>query len=233
MAPRQLAGVALTFLVAACSSTAPASPVRSEPGPTPSAEALSPVLPAFADGAVPAGRYRLPGFEPAITVELDGSWQSLMPQDGYASLEQVSRPAGGNPYRGGTLIAIALVEGVVGDGETSVEPTTARAAVATIQTNPGVSVVETSDSRIGGLAGSQVTVERPGPPSPVLSYNVAVVLDVAPGAIGVVPSERLWIALFETRQGLVAVIVRGSLEDWDAYLAAAEPVLEEIRFEVP
>ena len=224
--------IAIALLVIACAPvTTPASPPTvpaTSPTPAPSIPELG-----ITGGALPAGRYAMRGFDPRITVDLDGSWESLAQRNGYTSLVQVSRPTGSNPNLARTLIQIALVDAIVGDVSVF-EPTTANAAVAVIQRNGTIDVVDTSKSKIGGLTGAQVTGERPSDGTePFLSYNVSVVLEVPPGSIGLTPGQRLWIAFFETEQGLVAIVVNGQIEGWDATLEAAEPVLEEIRFSVP
>ena len=38
----------------------------------------------------------------------------------------------------------------------------------------------------------------------------------------------MWVALFDTPEGLVAIIVQGSAANQDVILAAAEPVLESV-----
>ena len=47
------------------------------------------------------------------------------------------------------------------DGEQ--EPTNAADAAAILETNPDLVVVETDTSEVGGLEGSQITVENPNP----------------------------------------------------------------------
>ena len=49
------------------------------------------------------------------------------------------------------------------------------------------------------------------------------------GALGIDIGRRLWIAFFDTPDGLLAVMVGGSVSKWDEALAAAEPVLESVR----
>ncbi len=83
-------------------------------------------------------------------------------------------------------------------------------------------MIESSESRIGGLTGSQVTVENAGDAH-------AQVMQVPPGALGIDPGRRLWIAFFDTPDGLLAIMVGGSVARWDDALAAAEPVLESVR----
>ena len=54
------------------------------------------------------------------------------------------------------------------------------------------------------------------------------ILLVPPGPLGIDPGRRLWIALFDTDAGLLAIMVGGSTARWDETLAAAEPVLESV-----
>ena len=56
----------------------------------------------------------------------------------------------------------------------------------------------------------------------------AIVMDVLPGALGIDPGRRLWIALFDTADGLLAVMVGGSVAHRDRALTGAEPVLESV-----
>jgi hypothetical protein len=51
------------------------------------------------------------------------------------------------------------------------------------------------------------------------------------GRIAILPERRLWMAFFDTDPGLLAIMVGGSIEQWDQALATAEPVLESIEIE--
>jgi hypothetical protein len=222
--------IASALLVMAC---APVTPTVSPPTVPASSPTPAPSIPelGITGGAVPAGRYALRGFDPRITVDLDGSWESLAQRNGYTSLVQVSRPTGSNPYLAGTLVQITLVDSVTAERDSSIKPTTANEAVDSIKQSLESWVIETSDSRIGGLDGKQLTVEWPGELVPI--HGVVGLVGGPGGAIVLSPGKRDWIAFFETEQGVVAIIVNGTIESWDAQLAAAEPVLEEIRFSVP
>jgi hypothetical protein len=112
--------------------------------------------------------------------------------------------------------------GVFGAGSSSEPAPRAEGAVALLGANPGLSVIESSESRIGGLTGSQVTVENAGDAH-------AQVMQVPPGALGIDPGRRLWIAFFDTPDDLLAIMVGGSVARWDDALAAAEPVLESVQ----
>jgi hypothetical protein len=179
---------------------------------------------------LPAGAYRLVGFDPRITIVLDGSWQALDQSSGYASVTQLQRPPGSNPYRAGTLVQITQVSGVPTAAGGWSPPGTPEEAVAAIERSLGAMVIEASESRIGGLQGRQLTVERPGV-GPPMSRDVVEVLAIANGSIVLFPGTRLWLAFFQQAHGVVAIVVNSSIQNWEAELAAAEPVLEQIRFE--
>jgi hypothetical protein len=101
------------------------------------------------------------------------------------------------------------------------EPKTAAEAATVIHRNTGIVVIDESESRMSGLTGSNVVVEN-------RSNAHSQVLQVAPGTLGIDPGRRLWISLFDTPDGIVAVMVGGSVATWDEALAAAEPVLESV-----
>ena len=52
-----------------------------------------------------------------------------------------------------------------------------------------------------------------------------------PGVIAINPERRLWIAFFDTDQGLLSIMVGGSTDQWDEALATAEPVLDSMEIE--
>ena len=163
-----------------------------------------------------AGHYTRTGFSPSITLELDGSWQAVQLAGGFFDVQQDV----GSP----DVIAVRFAKpiGIFGAGSTSEPAPSADEAVELLSANSGLSVLESSESRIGGLTGSQVTVENAGDAH-------AQVMQVPPGALGIDPGRRLWIAFFDTPDGLLAIMIGGSVARWDDALAAAEPVLESVR----
>jgi hypothetical protein len=165
---------------------------------------------------LPAGRYARTGFVPPLTIELDGGWQAVQAGTGFFDVQQRV----GSP----DVIAVqfANVSGVYGDAGTATVPGNHDDAERILRGNPNLDVIEASESRIGGLTGSQVTVENAG-------ELHASVLQVPPGALGIDPGRRLWIAFFDTDDGLLAIMIGGSVAEWRAALDAAEPVLESIR----
>jgi hypothetical protein len=153
---------------------------------------------------------------PPVTFELNGDWQAVQDGNGFFDVQQrIGRP---------DVIAVqfANVTGVWGSEGTARVPSDHDDAERILRGNPSLDVIEASDSRIGGLTGSQVTVENAG-------ELHASVLDVPPGTLGIDPGRRLWIAFFDTDDGLLAIMIGGSVAEWQAALDAAEPVLESIR----
>ena len=167
------------------------------------------------DTPLEPGRYTRGGFTPPISLVLDDGWRAVQLFDGFFDVQQQV----GSPH----VIAVqfANVGGVHGpDG--AAQTTDPDEAVEILATNRALTVLETSESRIGGLTGAQVMVENAGDAH-------AEVMDVPPGPLGIDPGRRLWIAFFETDDGLLAIMVGGSVERWDEALLTAEPVLESVE----
>jgi hypothetical protein len=184
------------------------------PSPSPLPEGITNLR---AGETLEPGRYGFRDFgRPIVTFEVDGPpWEAVQLFDGFFDIQQdVDSP---------DVIAIQVARPSGIHGADGYEPPDdAEDAVAVISENPDLEVVETSESRIGGLDGSQVTVENAG-------SDVAPFMELPPGKIGINEGRRLWIAFFDTDEGLLAIMVGGSIERWDEALAAAEPVLETVE----
>ncbi len=170
------------------------------------------------DTTLAPGRYTRHDFAPRVTFEVDDQWSGRQIFDGYYTIQQ---GAAADPH----VIAVQFARpiGVYGeDGEQ--EPADAADAAAILETNPGLEVVETSTSQMGGLEGSQITVENAG-------TEAVEFLRVPQGTIALESDRRLWIAFFDADEGLLAIMVGGSIERWEEALAAAEPVLESVDIE--
>lgn len=188
-----------------------------EASPSPAAPEASEVAMELTAGAGPLepGRYTRSRFAPPIRITLPAGWRAVQLYDGFFDVQQQV----GSPH----VIAVqfANVRGVHGaDGP--VVPGEPAEAVEILRTHPSLTVVETSESRIGGLTGAQVTVENNG-------ETHAEVVEVPPGPLGIDSGRRLWVAFFETDDGLLAIMVGGSAERWEEALLTAEPVLESIE----
>jgi hypothetical protein len=166
-------------------------------------------------GPLPPGRYTRTGFSPAITFEVDGPWHAVQLYTGFFDIQQdVDTP---------DVIAVQFAKpsALYGEDGLAVELTDPSLAAGILGANPGLTVLETSSSRIGGLDGFQVTVEA--------GTSNAQVMRVPPGPLSILEGRRLWIALFNTPDGILAIMIGGSVATWDAALTTAEPVLESIE----
>jgi hypothetical protein len=199
--------------------TPPMEPVRSG-APSANAGQMPAELEAT-DQPLRPGTYTRSGFEPALTIELDEGWRAIQLFDGFFDVQRDETI--GTP----DVIAVQFARptGVFGaDGIT--EPADAAEAAELLAANLAFGTVESSASRIGGMAGHQVTVENAGTAH-------AQVLVVPPGPLGIDPGRRLWVAFFDTHDGLLAIMVGGSAGEWHAALDAAEPVLESLELWTP
>ena len=222
---------ALVLIVAACASNGSPSPVASPApatppptasaaSPTPSPSASRPPASGSAQqlptsGPLAAGSYTDASFSPSVTFEVADGWSVGSIADGFFDVQQLQ----GTP----DVIAVQFgrVDGIVGAGKTVLQPKNATEAARTIDDNPGLLVIDESESQMSGLTGSNVVVEN-------RSQAHAQVLRVPAGTLGIDSGRRLWISLFDTEDGVLAIMVGGSVAKWDAALRAAEPVLESV-----
>jgi hypothetical protein len=216
-----LAGIAL---LTACGNMLNPEGRTAGPTPSPLPSGVANINPS--EEQLAPGRYTRHDFAPRVTFEVDGPWYSANVIRGFFDIQQepdVDEPAGPPESGSADVIAIqfARPDALYGEGG-GAEPADAADAVAILETNPDLIVVETSSSRMGGLDGSQITIENAGTGTP----NV---MDLPPGTIGLNPERRMWIAFFDTDDGLLAIMVGGSIARWDETLAAAEPVLESVE----
>lgn len=219
----------LTLLVAmnAGCGTAPSSPTLGGPSPAVS-EALA-SGPATNDGrprdlpssgVLAAGTYANAAFRPPITFTIGDGWTVGTRTDGFFDVQQDA----GTPDV--TALQFARVDGVVGAGGSILPATTADDAIAAVHANPGLAVIDESPSQLGGLEGLNVIVENQGDAT-------SSVLRVQPGVLGFDPGRRLWISMFDTPDGVIAVMVGGSVAQWERTLKTAEPVLESVAIDAP
>ena len=160
------------------------------------------------------GTYTRSGFAPRITLEVGSGWRAVQLFDGFFDIQQQV----GSPH----VIAVQFARPIsVAGADGPVPAERAAGAVEALSTNADLTTLETSDSRIGGLVGRQITVENAGTVHRTIVH-------VPPGPLGIDPGRRLWIAFFDTEDGLLAIMIGGSVAQWDAALAAAEPVLESV-----
>lgn len=191
-----VAWTAFVLIAAACSPTP-------EPSESTSADAVTELE--ATGGPMEPGTYTRSGFEPRITLDVGIGWEAVQLFEGFFDVQQEV----GSP----DVIAVQFARPTDLDDAAS--------AVEAMRTAEGLTVIESSESRMGGLSGQQVTVENEGD-------GHATVFAVPPGPLGIDPGRRLWIAFFDTDDGLLAIMVGGSVARWADALEAAEPVLESV-----
>jgi hypothetical protein len=195
-------------------ATPTAAPIATQAGPpptSPSAETFN-----AADEPLAAGRYTRGAFVPRVTFEVGEGWLAVEAGARFWHLEQNA----GTPEAVAVAVMFARPDGIYRDQGQLMAPTTAQAAADTLGANAAIEVVTSDTSQMSGLTGLLLELEAAG--------SEAQALHVPPGALTLAPGERMWLALFDTPEGLVAIIVQGAAADWDSLLATAEPVLESV-----
>lgn len=166
---------------------------------------------------LPPGRYTRADFSPTVTFELDGPWFAEQLYTGFFDVQQDV----GSP----DVIAVQFAKPseVYGADGASIRVETAADAASVLRDHPGLVVLGESESAIDEHAGIVLEVEHAGE----TTTNVGI-LRVPPGPLTIAPERRLWVAFFDTDDGLLAIMVGGSVARWDEALAVAEPVLESV-----
>ena len=215
--------IASLVCLAGCQEAVATTPPPATPTPEP---VVTPALPAptspaaerfsASDESLPAGRYTRSGFVPRLTFEVDEGWFAVNAAPGFWRIQQVLD----EPEPVTCMVMFARPDGVYRAPGQLMAPTSAQAAADAISANDQIEVLETSESRMSGLSGH------------VLELGTAAadvqVLHVPVGELTISRDERVWLALFDTPEGLVAILVQGPAASWDAVLRAAEPVLESV-----
>jgi hypothetical protein len=165
---------------------------------------------------LPPGEYTRSSFTPPITFTLTEGWRAVQLLDGFFDVQQDV----GSP----DVIAVQFARPTViygGDGQ-GVEAATADKAAEALRGNTSFQIVGDNAADVGGAQGEVIEIENAGDAH-------ASVLAVPPGPLGIDPGRKLWVAFLDTPDGLLAVMVGGSVASWQAAMDAAEPVLESIR----
>jgi hypothetical protein len=212
--------VVVGLLMSAC---APSSP-SSEPTTSPSSLASTPTtgesvreLAVSSDQLTP-GTYTRSDFAPRVTFAISGEWYAVQAAAGFLDVQRDV----GSPH----VIAVqfANVYAVYGSDGAAAPLASAADASTLIESNEDLTVLGTSESLIGGHDGFVVEVEN-------ATQNPTNVLRAPLGALSIDQGRRLWIAFFDTEDGVLAVMVGGSAERWEEALLAAEPLLETVTID--
>lgn len=198
----------------------------------------SPTLPART--ALPAGEYRSSAFSPPVTYRLPDGWLIAGDAADYFGLQPASSP----------MVGIYLFRSPLPASQdpacpTTAEPgvgTTARELVDWIEARPGLAVSDPETVTVGGLVGFRIDVAIVAgwtPSCPFANGLPTVPLFVSAASEGfrwvVAGSERLRLDVLDVIGGGTVVIDIDSFEGslMDAFLPAAIPVVETMRFGAP
>ena len=204
-------GVLVAVAATACSGGGSTPAADRTDSPTPSS-----TVAAFAESTTPLapGRYSKAGFAPALSFAIAApGWVPAQDADGFFDVER----------RPGTLDVIAVQ---------FARPTgadTAGALLRRLDEQPGLTIGAPSATSIGGRPATRVIVDNTDPH--LQAQRFATAFSVAAGPISVASGRRLQLDLVDTADGLLAVVVGGSVRRWQAATKAADPILASIRFE--
>jgi hypothetical protein len=163
--------------------------------------------------ALAPGRYTRSSFEPALSFEVGDGWTAEHQPVGFFDIQQDV----------GSLDVIA-----VQFGNTTAD--SADALAAAIAGRENLSVSEPEPVTIGGQEGIRLVVETTDPPDsdPPIFRDV---MNVVPGPLAIASARRLQVNLFDVEDGVLAILIGGSIAEWDRTLEVATPVIESITFD--
>ena len=195
-------------------SSRPASPQSTTAGTRVAARELP-----QANVNLPAGRYADSDFVPRVTVEVeDLVWVSGEQADGLVTLLRSASPGSQESI----TLRFARPTSIHAGPDSITDATTATAAVETLVANPAVVHLVANESLMDGVAGSAIELDAAAD-----GQTYGVMLTKA-GSIEVAAGRRLWVAFFDTPEGLLAIVVEGSSAAWERDLGLVEPVLESV-----
>jgi hypothetical protein len=207
---RRIIGLAGVIALTACQ-------VTSTPSASPSAAAAEPMELTLSADPLSPGLYTRGDFEPQVTFELGEGWRAVQMLEGFFDVQREV----GSPE----VIAVQFARPTriwSASRLEAVDVATAQEAADALSANDRLVIRETSISQLGGLTGTVVEIENAG-------EGHEHVMELTAGELGIDPNRRLWVGFYDTDDGLLAVMVGGSVDRWEEALAAAEPVLESVR----
>ncbi len=220
--------VMVVLVVAACGG--PTSTPSRSPSPAPSASTCTictaPPQPTATPSAqsarelpapvaeLEAGTYFKKGFEPRVTFTVDEGWSAAQATAGFFDIQD-------DP---GSLDVVAVQFGNV------VGADTAEDAAAAVAARPNVTVTEPEKASMGRYPGTHIVVETTDP----LDTNPPVfhpVIKLTPGDVSIASGRRLDLTLLDIGSPgqVLAVMVGGSIAEWEHAMEIAAPVLESVR----
>jgi hypothetical protein len=160
------------------------------------------------------GRYTKSSFDPTITFEVGEGWTAVQSVAGFFDIQDAP----------GSLDVVAVqFANVVG-------LSSADEAVGEIAETASLSVTVAEGVVVDGISGHRIVVETldPADSQPPIFRNV---LTARPGPLAIASGRRLEVTLLDVDGGVLAILVGGSIADWDHALEISRPVLESITIE--
>lgn len=157
------------------------------------------------------GRYFKEGFVPSLSLAVGRGWTTEQQLSGFFDIQD-------DP---GSLDVVAVQFTL----ETGFD--TAEDAAADIEGRANMSATARTDAAIGGLSGIRITVDTtdPADSNPVIFRPV---LNTPAGPVSIGSGRRLQVDLYSTRDGVLAILVGGSITQWDRAVQLSAPVLESV-----
>lgn len=161
--------------------------------------------------ALDPGRYTKSSFEPAVTFEVAEGWVAQQVASGFFDIEDEP----GSP----DVIAVQFANVLGAD--------TAGDALDNILRQPDLRFGPTEKFEMAGSTALQVVVETTDPPDtdpPIFRQ----VLTGTAGPLSISSARRLQVTLLDVDNGVLAILVGGSIANWEQTLRRASPVVESV-----
>lgn len=206
---RAIGLAAVVLVVGGCGSPATPSSDAESPLASPSATEVR-ELGAAGDDLEP-GRYTRAGFEPRITFQVGEGWTA---EQVGAGLIEVQQGVGSQH-----AIAVGFAR--------PLGSATALEAAEGLAANPALFVSEPEEVTVDGLDGIRIEVETTDPVDlqPPMSREVLTLTD---GRISIVSGRYLQVTLLDTPDGVLAILLGGSVANWPITLEIATPVVDSV-----
>lgn len=209
---RRGVGLAVALVLAGCASQVTPSSLTETPMTTPSAsEAMDVRVLGAAGEELEPGRYTRDDFDPRVTFEVGEGWTAEQVADGLFDVQQDV----GSPH----VIAVQFAR--------PVGPATALEIANRLAADQALAVSEPERVTVGRLDAIRLVVETTDPieTQPPIFREV---LTVPAGPISIASGRRLQVTLLDTPDGVLAILVGGSIANWPITLDIARPVVDSV-----
>jgi hypothetical protein len=105
---------------------------------------------------------------------------------------------------------------------------TPEGAIRQLRRINGLQVTDRGQTTIGGLSASEVQIDARNPHLAPAKYTP--IFTVSAGQLYIGSGRRLLVDFIRRPGAVVAILVGGSVRNWDATMRATQPVVRSIRF---